>query len=68
VDEKIEIYLPQDTNTMFDLRPRKTTVRFATQPFLQDSHHEHYGPLHAATVGNWRSRNRNSTTSVGVRF
>jgi hypothetical protein len=51
-----------------DLRPRKTTVRFATQPFLRDSHHEHHGPLRAATVGNWRSRNRNSITSVGVRF
>jgi hypothetical protein len=68
VEEKIEIYLPQDSNTMFDLRPRKTTVRFAIQPFLQDSYHEHHEPLRAATVGNWRSRNRNSTTGVGVRF
>jgi hypothetical protein len=53
-----------DTNTVFDRRPRKTTVRFATQPFLQDSHHEHQGPPCAATDGNlahsqfhnWRRR------------
>jgi hypothetical protein len=34
VEEEIEINLPYDTDTVFDRRPRKTTVRFATQPFL----------------------------------
>jgi len=53
-----------DTNTVFDRRPRKTTVRFATQPFLQDSHHEHQGP--PRLMGIWHIRS--STIGVGVRF